>query len=465
MLINPAILRAETPLEQFDRTIAPLLAGNCLECHNSTEHEGQLDLSQAKTALAGGESGPAIVPSDPDKSYLWERINRDEMPPKHPLSAEEKRLLKQWIQAGAKWGTDPIDPFRFTSSRRAGYDWWALQPLKAQPIIAAGDAVSREFVRNPIDEFIRAGQIAKQLLPSPEADRRTLIRRLSFDLRGLPPSLEEIQAFEQDSHPDAYERLVHRLLASPSYGERWARHWLDLARFGESQGFERDKLRTNSWRYRDWVVEAFNADLPFDEFARRQIAGDVLFPRDASATIATGFLVAGPYDEVGQQQQSAAMKAVVRQDEMEDIVSAVSQTFLGLTVNCARCHDHKFDPITQKEYYQFVAALAGVRHGQPKVIQGELALQTKAAIAGLSARIADLEAERKSIEAPIRRQILAERKPQESATPPKPLAAWEFNGDLKDSLGKLHGTPQGNARVENGWLLLDVKSFVATDPL
>ncbi len=465
MLGIPARLSAESPRERFDQIIAPIFAGHCLECHNGTEREGKLNLSRAQTAMAGGESGVAIVPGRPDKSYLWERIRQDEMPPKHPLSDKEKNLLRQWIQEGATWGTDPIDPFRFTTNKRAGYDWWALQALRTPTPPRATDAGSREFVRNPIDEFILAGQAANRLSPSPEADRRTLIRRLSFDLLGLPPTQEEIGEFVKDSKPAAYERLVDRLLASPTYGERWARHWLDLARFGESQGFERDRLRTNSWRYRDWLVDAFNADFPFDDFARRQIAGDVLFPNQPQATIATGFLVAGPFDEVGQNQQSAAMKAVVRQDEMEDIVSVVGQTFLGLTINCARCHDHKFDPITQKEYYQFVSALAGVRHGQPKIVQGELAAVAKQSIAGLSARIADLEAERKRIETPVRLQILAERKPAKLQPPPTPYARWEFAGDMKDSLGHLDASPRGKARVENGALLLDGKSFAATEPL
>ncbi len=464
LLILPVSLFADSPRERFDRGIAPILAARCLECHNPTEREGHLDLTRAQSAMAGGDSGVAIVASKPDESYLWDRIRQNEMPPKHPLSDKEKQLLRKWIEDGAVWGTDPIDPFQFTTDSRAGYDWWALQPLKFQPPMIPDDPATRDFIENPIDAFIRAGQVPKNLSPSPEADRRTLIRRLSYDLRGLPLAPEEIQAFEQDSQPGAYERLVDRMLASPRYGERWARHWLDLARFGESQGFERDKLRTNSWRYRDWVVEALNSDLPYDAFARKQIAGDVFFPDDPEALIATGFLVAGPYDEVGQQQQSAAMKLVVRQDEMEDIVTTVGQTFLGLTVNCARCHDHKFDPITQKEYYQFVAALAGVRHGQPEVLKGDIAKESRVAVEGLAARIAELEKERKQIEDPIRSQILAERKPAKPPMLPVPIALWEFNDDLKDAIGNLHGTPQGKAVIKDGKLLLDGTSYILTEP-
>ena len=226
------------------------------------------------------------------------------------------------------------------------------------------EVTNKAWPGNPIDHFVLARLEAKKLAPQPPADRRTLIRRVTFDLIGLPPTPEDIEAFVKDLRPDAYNQLVERLLASPHYGERWARHWLDVVRFGESNGFEHDELRPNAWPYRDWVIRAFNEDLPYDEFARRQLAGDVLRRADPGSIVATGFLVAGGFDSVGQQQQSAAMRVVVRQDELEDMVGAVGQTFLGLTVNCARCHDHKFDPVRQEEYYRLAAALAGVRHGQ-----------------------------------------------------------------------------------------------------
>ena len=221
--------------------------------------------------------------------------------------------------------------------------------------------------RNGIDRYVLQRLEQKELLPSAEADRRTLLRRLSFDLTGLPPSPEEVVAFVADRAPDAYERQVERLLASPAYGVRWARHWLDVARFGESHGFEYDELRPSAWPYRDWVVEALNRDMPYDEFARLQLAGDALRPDDPAAITATGFLVAGAYDTVGQQQQSAIMRRAVRQDELEDLVGTVGQAFLGLTINCARCHDHKFDPVRQSEYYRLTSALDGVRHGEREV--------------------------------------------------------------------------------------------------
>jgi hypothetical protein len=224
-------------------------------------------------------------------------------------------------------------------------------------------------VRNEIDRFVLARLGDKELSPSPPADRRTLLRRVYFDLIGLPPSPEEVEAFEKDTAADAYEMVVDRLLASPHYGERWARHWLDVVRYGETDGFERNTPRPSAWPYRDWVIRALNADMPYDEFVRLQLAGDVLKPGDPDAVKATGFLVAGVHNTVLGNDQ---MRAVARQDELEDIVGAVGQTFLGLTVNCARCHDHKFDPIPQADFYRLSAALAGVGFGERDVAKAKV---------------------------------------------------------------------------------------------
>ncbi len=318
--------------EMFDEQIAPLLARRCLECHNASDRKGELDLTRVESALAGGDSGPALVAGMPAESNLWQRVSADEMPPKKPLGAAEKQQLRDWISQGAAWGKSPIDRFRHTSDVRAGFDWWSLAPVRRSPLPAVRRA---DWPRNPIDSFVLARLEAEGLGPSEEADRRTLIRRLAFDLTGLAPSSEAVAAFVADPDPGAYEAAVDRLLASPDYGERWARHWLDLARFGESNGFEYDEPRRHAWPYRDWVIEALNRDMPFDEFARLQLAGDVLRPGDGDAIKATGFLAAGAFDTVGQNQQSQAMKAVVRQDELEDLVSTTCQTFLALTVHCA----------------------------------------------------------------------------------------------------------------------------------
>ena len=455
-----------TSANEFDSGAGRILAVRCLECHSSTEKKGGLDLSTEKSARAGGDTGAAIISGQLAESLIWERISKNEMPPKRPLNEAEKKILKIWIESGAKWGSDPIDPFRYSSDQRAGLDWWSLQPVQRPPLPAVSN---QKWCSNPIDHFIFAGLADKGLTPNPEAEKRILIRRLSFDLLGLPPAPNEVVEFVSSTDPDAYRRLIDRYLESPQYGERWGRHWLDVVRFGESQGFERDKLRSNSWPYRDWVISALNDDLPYDDFVRRQVAGDVLFPHDPRGTIATGFLVAAPWDEVGQSQQSAAMRAVVRQDEIEDLMSAVGQTFLGLTINCARCHDHKFDPVSQTEYYQLASTLAGSRHGERDSLASAPAeqkiVERQMQLAEQERRLRDLILQ---IDAPVRQQILDQRKtsPAPKTIAPPPIARWEFEGDLNDSIGQLHGIPHGNVKIEQGRLWLDgVESYVETPSL
>ncbi len=358
---------AESPVEgtvsaeqaaHFREKIAPLLAKHCLECHGGSQKEGGLVLDTWRGFSRGGKSGKAVEPGDPSAGLLWEYVEADEMPQdRPPLSEEEKQLLHAWLADGAAWGVAQIDPFEYSSERRAGYDWWSLQPLAKSPLPAVRQTA---WPRNEIDFFVLAKLEAEGLVPAPEADRRTLIRRLTFDLTGLPPSPEEVEQFATDKDPQAYEKLVDRLLESPHYGERWARHWLDVVRFGESQGFERNRVRESAWRYRDWVIEALNADVPYDEFIRLQLAGDVLHPGDFNALTATGYHVCGTWDQVGHLEGSASMKVSARHDHLEDLVATFGQAFLGLTINCARCHDHKFDPIRQREYYAFAGLLAGV---------------------------------------------------------------------------------------------------------
>jgi mono/diheme cytochrome c family protein len=353
------------PKESLEIAAARLLARHCLECHNGSDRKGGLDLSRRAAALQGGETGSAVTPGDAEASLLVARVAAAEMPPggRPALTAREQQALREWIKSGARWESDPIDPFRYTTDRRAGYDWWSLRPLpRVQP-----PQVSRaDWPVNPIDQFILHRLERAGLEPSARAEPRTLIRRLSFDLLGLPPSPEEIEEFLADRGGRAYENLVDRLLDSPHFGERWARHWLDIVRFGESQGFERNKLRPNAWKYRDFVVEAFNSDMPYDQFMRWQIAGDVLAPGDPLAVVASGFLVVGPYDLTAYTNGTAAMRAFAREEELEGLMATVGQTFLGLTINCARCHDHKFDPVTQREYYQLSAALGGTYHGDER---------------------------------------------------------------------------------------------------
>ncbi len=454
MLLSMAA-RADT---DFDKNVAPLLTRHCLDCHSGPKPKGKLDLTGRKATFAGGKAGPSVVIGKPDDSPLWQRVEADEMPPRKPLSAAEKKLLKEWIAAGAVWGSDPIDPFRITTDKRAGYDWWSLRPVARPSLPTVKDGA---WPRNAIDRFVLAGLEAKGLKPAPEASRRVLIRRLSFDLIGLPPAPSEVEAFVNDADPRAYEKLVDRLLRSPHYGERWARHWLDVVRFGESDGFEHDRERPHAWPYRDWVIQALNDDMPYDDFVRLQLAGDVLRPNDVSAIKATGFLVAGAHDTVFPA--SDKMRAAMRQDELEDVVATVGQTFLGLTVHCARCHDHKFDPIAQKDYYRVASALSGAGHGERELKPGD----GNRELAKLRERINMLENDVAAIDAPIKRLLLAERRkgdPEPAVV--KPLAEWDFRGDLKDRVGALHGTRFGAAKIDKDGLRLDgTTAFVATEPL
>jgi hypothetical protein len=238
--------------------------------------------------------------------------------------------------------------------------YWAFKPLPTGAIPTVKD---KRWPNSPIDHFVLARLEEKGLAPAPPADKAALLRRATFDLHGLPPAPGEIDAFVADNSADAFAKVVDRLLASPRYGERWARHWLDLARFAESHGFEYDRMRDNAWPYRDYVIRSLNDDKPYARFIKEQIAGDALEAASHDGIAATGFLVAGPFDQAGNTSASSLLKARIREEELEDMIAAVGQTFLGLTVNCARCHDHKFDPIPQADYYRMKAAFDGVRHG------------------------------------------------------------------------------------------------------
>ncbi len=486
----PTSPASSATVNEFEKFVAPLLARRCTSCHAGEELKGKLDLSTREKLLVGGESGPALIPGDTAQSLIWQRVSADEMPPKHPLNADEKRLLKRWIEAGAVWSGGPLDPLAVSSEHRAGRDWWSLQPIArpTMPVVPPA-AFAREVgpARQPLDAFVRATLITRGLKPAPEADRRTLIRRVSFDLLGLPPSPEEVDAFVSDLAPDAFERLVDRLLASPHYGERWARHWLDVVRFGESNGFERDLPRPNAWHYRNWVIGALNRDVPYDEFVRWQLAGDVIAPGDVEALKAVGFLVAGAHDTVVPVVDR--MRAMMRQDELEDTVGTVSQTFLGLTVNCARCHDHKFDPISAREYYQIAAALAGVDHGEKEFVTPEVTQRLEDMKTGMYG----LKLLLRGQEVPIRKAVLLERsrsgagdakdkseapsppaplparpgRGEQGKTAPTPLAAWDFAAkNLKDQLGTMHATLHGSAKLDEGGLLVDgTTAFASTAPL
>lgn len=448
--------------DHFASEIAPLLARRCATCHSGAQPKGGLNLTSAEFLQRGGDSGPVLAMDDPLKSPLWLAVDSDTMPPKKPLSDQEKATLRQWITTGAKWSGAAIDPMQFSSEGRAGRDWWAWQPLTSPAVPAH---LIENKAEQAIDFFVRAKLAAAGLEPSPPADKRVLIRRLFFDLIGLPPAPHEIEEFLKDDSPDAYEHLVDRLLESPHYGERWGRHWLDVVRFGESNGFEYDEPRDNFWYYRNWVIDALNRDLPYDQFVRMQIAGDIMQPEDPNAAAAVGFLVAGPHNTT--LPSNDVMRATMAQDELEELVGTVSQTFLGLTANCARCHDHKFDPIPQREYYQLAATLAGVQHGERKIKVGFTAEQ-QIRLRQIQERVDELRLTLTELERPTRELLVAERASGQLPLPQPPLAwaTWEFDEDLRDSTGKWQATAYGSAKVEHGALVLDGKTaYVATDAL
>lgn len=320
--------------------VQPILARKCFSCHGPDQAESGLAFHQADLALAETDSGEfAIVPGDIEASYLIDRIATDDeyerMPPEgEPLKASEIALLKQWIAEGARF------------SRH-----WAFEPLgdPAVPVLSSesGDV-------HPIDAFVWQRLQAAGLQQAPPADRRTLIRRATYDLTGLPPTPEEVENFVSDTDPQAYEKLIERLLASHHYGEHWGRHWLDLVRYAETNSFERDAPKPNAWKFRDYVIRSFNEDKPYNEFVQEQLAGDLLPKPTTESLTATGFYRLGIWDDEPADPLQA------RYDELDDLVTTTGQAFLGLTINCARCHDHKIDPIPTSDYYGMIAFFADV---------------------------------------------------------------------------------------------------------
>jgi hypothetical protein len=335
------ILLAATALLGADPAAMSILEANCVRCHNASSKMGGVSLTSAVGLKPG-----VIVPGKPDDSALIRMVSgeKPKMPMgAKPLSTDQVAALRKWVTEGGVW------------SRDLG-QWWSLKPL-VKP--ASG---------NSIDDFVTAKLRDKGLTPSPEANRATLLRRLTYDLHGLPPAWEEVQAFNGDRSADAYEKVVDRLLASPRYGERWGRHWLDVVHYGESHGYDKDKPRRNAWPYRDYVIRAFNEDKPYKRFVEEQLAGDYLWPETAEGLIATGFIAAGPWDFVGhvELREGTTDKHIARLLDRDDMLMATMSTFTSMTAHCARCHDHKFDPIKQEDYYRLQAVFAGVdRVDQP----------------------------------------------------------------------------------------------------
>src|SRR5262245_51390853 len=389
-------------IQFYEQKIKPIFAENCYKCHShaANKAKGGLMVDSAGSLRKGGDTGPIIVPGEPDKSLLLRAVRQTgdlKMPPgDKKLSDEQIALLGQWVRMGAPvpagdQATKKV-PGQITAEDRA---WWAFQPVREPPVPAVTD---NGWARNEIDQFIFQKLQAEGLKPSPEADRRTLIRRVYFDLIGLPPTLQEVDAFLADPSPRAYEELIDRLLASPRYGERWARHWLDLVRYAESDGFRIDEYRPHAWRYRDYVIRSFNDDKSYDRFVMEQLAGDEIAPDDPDALTATAFLRHTIY-EYNQRNVRGQWE-----DMLNDLTDVTGDVFLGLGMGCARCHDHKYDPILQKDYYRLQAFFT------PFLPRDDVPLATaqqrsdyQSKLAQWEAKTAAIRKQMEAIEAPYRK--------------------------------------------------------------
>lgn len=346
--LPPAIDR---PVD-FAGEVRPLFEQRCYACHGPSNQINGLRLDSKRAALKGGHSGPAIVPGESSESRLIHMVAgfrvKTVMPPGQPLSAEEVGMLRAWIDQGAKW---PEEQSAAAEDESAAPAHWAWKPRQAPEPPVAADG----WARNPIDRFTAARLEREGIEPSPEADKLTLLRRVSLDLTGLPPSPEEVERFLADESPRAYDRLVERLLRSEHYGEKWAMHWLDQVRYADSDGYEKDDPRPHAWRYRHWVIEALNDDMPFDQFTIEQIAGDMLAHPTEDQLAATGF-----HRNTLKNREGGVNKEQFRFEETVDRVNTIGTVWLGLTIGCAQCHDHKYDPIKQEDFYRTLAFLNNI---------------------------------------------------------------------------------------------------------
>ncbi len=401
-LVHSLVWAAEEASPIFQKAHA-VLEKNCFKCHShaASKSKGGLLLDSREAVLTGGDTGPAIVAGKPKESLLLKAVShRDpdlQMPPKDgKLADSDIAALTDWVKAGAPWpqsevGGEAADVKRRTQGKISEEDrqWWAFQPVKRVPPPSVGN---NAVVRNGVDRFIVARLEKEELTPSPEASRRVLVRRVTFDLTGLPPTPDEVKTFVADTAPEAYERLVDRLLASPAYGERMARHWLDLVRYADGDGYRADDYRPDAWRFRDYVIRSFNADKRYDQFVREQLAGDELSPNDPEAIIATGYLRHGMY-EWNARDVRGQWDTI-----LNDLTDTTGDVFLGMGIQCARCHDHKFDPILQRDYFRLRAFFAPIQPGdRVAATQAEITAHAEklkaweAQTAELRAQIAELE--------------------------------------------------------------------------
>ncbi|HWG45596.1 MAG TPA: PSD1 and planctomycete cytochrome C domain-containing protein [Gemmataceae bacterium] len=385
--LSPVPLHADGPsaadVEFFEKKVRPVFVAHCFKCHGNGKAKGGLSLASRDAMMKGGDSGPVIVPGQPAKSPIIQAIRYEgetQMPPKKKLTERDIAELTAWVQRGAPWPAEPVvegairaPGLPITAADRA---FWSFRPIADPPLPAIKD---KAWPRKPLDHFILAKLEGRGLHPVRPADKHALLRRVTLDLTGLPPTPEEVHAFVRDSSPNAFAKVVDRLLASPHYGERWGRHWLDVARYGEDQAHTfAARLFPGGYRYRDWVVKALNDDIPYDHFIIEQIAGDLLKSGEAAEHLpALGFFALGPH-----YYEDGAARKLVQATELDDRIDTLTRGFLGLTVSCARCHDHKFDPISQSDYYSLAGVFQSTKYqevpvGPASVIEKYKASQAK----------------------------------------------------------------------------------------
>ena len=417
----------------FEKDVLPILKANCFACHGSEKKlQGGLKLTNREDILKGGESGPAVDLKKPDESLILQAINYDGimMPPKGKLSKTQIDTLTKWVTRGLAWSEKAAAAAAKTHGAPVVDDearnFWAFQPVVRPAIPQIKNQNSK--IENPIDSFVLAKLEANDARPAPAASKETLLRRLFYTLTGLPPSPKEVAAFVGDQSTDAYEKVVDRLLESRQHGEHWGRHWLDLVRYAESNSFERDNPKPFVWRYRDYVIRSLNADKPYDQFIREQLAGDELDEVTPDSIIATGYFRLGLWDD------EPADRPLAFYDGLDDIVGTTSQTFLGLTANCARCHDHKIDPFSQRDYYSLLAFFHGIKPygGDNEILRfvGDGAERNRQAAA-----TADWEA----MLAGIKKQLVAVEDSIKDKLPGGEIDDFKFDGKRREILRKQRG--------------------------
>ncbi|HLK69241.1 MAG TPA: PSD1 and planctomycete cytochrome C domain-containing protein [Bryobacteraceae bacterium] len=400
---------AQSPPLSFASDIRPILENRCWKCHGGAVQLSHLDLRTREGALRGGTKGAALVPGKPEESRVYRLtagLEKPAMPMDGALTAEQIATIKRWIEQGAPWDAAPLDTKTATQSvieempipPEVRNSWAFRRPVRPAEPVVAGDWT------NPIDRFLEEVRHDKGLKAAPRADRLTLLRRAYLDLIGLPPSPAEVTEFLSDQSPEAWDHLIDKLLASPHYGERWGRHWLDVARYADSNGFEHDFDRPNAWRYRDYVIRAFNQDKPYNVFLTEQIAGDEMDGASDESRIATGFLRS--YAKVGYREKDNPQ---FRYEYLDDMIGTIGRGVLGLTVNCARCHNHKFDPISQKDYYRMQASLFGYVETDYPLAPREQVEAYEKKTAEIEAQIAPLRQKVRQIEEPYRARLAQEK--------------------------------------------------------